>query len=300
MDDRPPGPPRRGLRGIAALAMLVAASSPARPSPQLRRLPRPAQGRGGAQPPAWPSRSTPRRRLDTPEPRPARPRARPDRLRLPPVQGRRVSLDTTKLEEEGFDFRRIANLPVDAPRGDEAATQQLTRSGRGDTPADHTSAARSIAPTSSPRPSPPCGDRRGPRRRGPVQPARSGQGARGIAAGGSAPPPAPRGSPEVRDLGEARVAWRMTLRASSAPDASSQRTSRTSFAPPRCRAGPGRGHVGRRRPIRRRSTRRAPRHRKPPPQPRHRPDRAARRGRGPAAPLRLEDAALDASAGETN
>ncbi|WP_217922011.1 sensor histidine kinase [Miltoncostaea oceani] len=51
----------------------------------------------------------------------------------------RVLLDTTKLEEEGTDFRQVSSVPVRGPGGDEVATLQLYALGpRGNMPADNT------------------------------------------------------------------------------------------------------------------------------------------------------------------
>lgn len=53
------------------------------------------------------------------------------------VRDGRTLLDTTKLEREGTDFRRVASLPVRAPSGAEVGTLQLYALGpRGNTPAD--------------------------------------------------------------------------------------------------------------------------------------------------------------------
>lgn len=123
------------------------------------------------------------------------------------VQGGRVLLDTTKLEEEGLDFRRIANLPVEAPGGDEVATLQLYALGpKGDTPADDTlraelDRAHLIAAAIAAVVAIVAGLVVAGRLSSPLR--KLAQAARDIAVGGSAPLPAPRGSPEVRDLGEA-------------------------------------------------------------------------------------------------
>jgi signal transduction histidine kinase len=123
------------------------------------------------------------------------------------VQGQRVLLDTTKLEEEGFDFSRIASLPVEGPRGGEVATLQLYALGpRGDTPADDTlrgelDRAHLIAAAIAALVAIVAGLVVAGRLSSPLR--KLAEAARGIAAGRSAPPPPARGSPEVRDLGEA-------------------------------------------------------------------------------------------------
>ena len=123
------------------------------------------------------------------------------------VDGGRVLLDTTKLEEEGFVFSRIANLPVEGPGGDEVATLELYALGpKGDTPADDTlraelDRAHLIAAAIAAVVAIVAGLVVAGRLSSPLR--KLAQAARGIAAGASAPPPALRGSPEVRDLGEA-------------------------------------------------------------------------------------------------
>ena len=123
------------------------------------------------------------------------------------VDRRRVLLDTTKLEETGYDFSRIASLPVEGPDGAEVATLQLYALGaEGHTAADDAlrgelDRAHLIAAAIAALVAIAAGLVVAGRLSSPLR--KLAEAARSIAAGGSVPSPLPGGSPEVRDLGEA-------------------------------------------------------------------------------------------------
>ncbi|WP_217915461.1 sensor histidine kinase [Miltoncostaea marina] len=121
-------------------------------------------------------------------------------------EGGRVLIDTTKLDRDGLDFRRVSELPVHGPRGGRVATLELYALGAdGDTPADeelrqeldqgHLLAAAIAAVVAIGAGLVVAGRLSRPLRRLTVA-------ARGLAAGGRTPE-LPGASAEVRELAEA-------------------------------------------------------------------------------------------------
>jgi two-component system, OmpR family, sensor histidine kinase BaeS len=121
------------------------------------------------------------------------------------VAGGRTLLDTTKLERDDVEFRRVASRPVVSPRGEEVGTLELFALGPGgNTPADeafraeldraHLIAAVIAAIVAIVAGLVMAGRLSRPLRQLSVA-------ARGLASGG-APPGLPAGSREIRELGE--------------------------------------------------------------------------------------------------
>ncbi len=122
------------------------------------------------------------------------------------VSGGRTLVDTTKLEQAGADFRRVANLAVRGGSGDDVGTLQLYALGpRGNTPADdqlrgELDRAHLIAAAIAAIIAIIAGLVVAGRLSRPLQ--RLAEAARGLASG-DPPSPLPGGSREVRELGHA-------------------------------------------------------------------------------------------------